>query len=113
MAKELIGQVNQEQINAWKAKYSEVNAIEVDGHICYLKPLDRKTIGYALSQLDITIGDETKMNLGQMVRIGEVAMQNCWIGGSEDLKKRDDLFVAAAMKAGELLNLKEATLKKL
>ena len=113
MPKELIGQATLEQIKAWIVKYSEVNEIAVGGHVCYLKPMDRKTIGYALSQLDITVGDEAKMNLGQLVRIGEVAMLNCWIGGSEEIKKNDNLFVAASMKAGELLSFKEATLKKL
>ena len=113
-AKALIGEVDPEQIDAWKKKHTGVMAITVKGHICYLKDFDRRTIGYALSQIDLKTGDGSRsLNMGQIYKLGEVAMQNCWLGGSEEIRKDDKLYIGACMTAGELLNFEEAELKKL
>ena len=112
MAKEvvkLIGEVNQEQIDAWKKRHGEVHSIVVEGHIGYLKAFDRKTAFLALSYVDIS----KAMNMERLARIGEVALQNCWLGGSEEIRTNDSLFITAAVTAGELLDLKGVELKKL
>ena len=99
---ELIGQATPEQIAEWKAKYGVVKAIIVDGHIAYFKKPDRKIIGYASS-----IGTKDPM------KFNETMMNNCFIGGSEAIKKDDDLFLSASSKLGELINIKEAELVNL
>ena len=110
---ELKGLATKEQIDAWKKQYGEFYSIEVDGHIGYLKPIERKVMMYALSKVDIGISDQgRKMNLGQMAQSGEVVLQNCWIGGSEEIRKNDDLFFAAAIEASYLVSFKDALLKK-
>jgi hypothetical protein len=109
----LKGQATEEQLAAWKKLHGDVYSVEVEGHIGYLKPMERKVMMYALSKLDISISDQgKKMNLGQMAQSGEVVLQNCWIGGSEDIRKNDDLFFAAAIEASYLVSFKDAYLKK-
>lgn len=99
---ELIGQATPEQIAEWKQKYGKVSAIIVDGHIGYFKKPDRKTLGYASS---VGTKDPIKFN--------EVLMNNCHIGGSEAIKKDDDLFLGASSKLAELIQIKEAELVNL
>ncbi len=109
----LKGLATEEQIAGWKKQYSDVYSIEIDGHIGYLKPIERKVMMYALTKLDITISDQgKKMNLGQMAASGEAVMQNCWITGSEEILKNDDLFIAACIEASYLVSFKDAILKK-
>lgn len=100
--KELIGQATPEQITEWKNKFGKVSAIIVDGHIGYFKKPDRKTLGYASS---VGTKDPIKFN--------EVLMNNCFIGGSEAIKKDDDLFLSASAKLGDLISIKEAELVNL
>ena len=107
-AKALIGEATQEQIDAWATKYGGVHIIHIEDHVGYLRPFDRKTAFLAMSNVEIN----RAMNLEKYARIGEVALMNCWLGGSEEIRHRDDLYIPAAMKAGELLEFKEAELKK-
>ncbi len=100
--KDLIGQATPDQISEWKKKYGKVSAIIVDGHIAYFKKPDRKTLGYASS---IGTKDPIKFN--------ETLMNNCFIGGSEEIKKNDDLFLSASSKLGDLIEIREAELVNL
>lgn len=97
-----IGAVAPEQIEAWKESYKEIFAVTVDNHIAYLKRPDRKSLSYASS---IGTKDPIKFN--------EILLNNCWLGGSEDIKKDDSLFLSASSKLAELLEVKEAELVKL
>ena len=113
---ELIGAATDEQIAAWKNIYGDVHSIEVEGHVCYIKGFTRETVKYALSRLKIRIDSETNeavMDVEKMLEIGEIGLQHCFIGGSEEIKTNDRLWIAAAMKVGELFDIAEAKLKKL
>lgn len=111
-----IGQATPEQIAAWKAMYGGVNEIKVKGkYYCYLRPFDRATIKYALSQITMKIDTEKKeadMDMSKIIDLGEVALQNCWIGGSDEIKTNDVMWISAAMQAGELMEMDETELKK-
>lgn len=98
----LIGEVSKEQIADWKKKHGKVWAIIVDGHICYLKKPDRNALSYAS-----TIG------MKDPIKFNEIMLNNCWLGGSEEIKTDDDLFLAAAGKLVELINIKDAELVNL
>ncbi|MCX6232616.1 MAG: hypothetical protein NTZ33_13855 [Bacteroidetes bacterium] len=100
-AKELTGQVTKEQIEIWKKKYGQVNGIIVSGHICYLKPVDRKTLSFASS---VGAKDPLKFN--------EVILDNCWLGGSEEIKTDDTLFLSAGAKLAELIEIRDAEIVK-
>jgi len=105
MAKEkkaLIGQATPEQIAAWKEEYEEVFGVRVEGHICYLKKPSRRIISYA------SVAGKT-----DPLKFNEVIMRDCWLGGSEAIRKEDDLFLAAGGVLMDLIEVKDAELEKL
>lgn len=94
--------VTKEQIKQWKAKYKEVFVLRVDDKVAYLRTPDRATLSYAST---LATKDPMKFN--------EAILTNCWLGGDEDIKTDDALFLSASSKLGELIQIKEATLEKL
>ena len=94
--------VTKEQIKQWKAKYREVFVLRVDDKVAYLRTPDRATLSYAST---LATKDPMKFN--------EAILTNCWLGGDEEIKTDDALFLSASSKLGELIQIKEATLEKL
>lgn len=94
--------VTKEQIKQWKAKYKEVFVLRVDDKVAYLRTPDRATLSYAST---LATKDPMKFN--------EAILTNCWLGGDEEIKTDDALFLSASSKLGELIRIKEATLEKL
>lgn len=101
-AKELIGQATPEQIEDWKKKHGKIWGIIVDGRICYLKKPDRKTLGYAS-----VAGKDNPL------KFNEIMLNSCFIGGCEDIKTDDDLFLSAGAKLADIIQIKEAELVNL
>ena len=95
-------EITQEQIDAWKKQHGEIYAIKVDGKTAYLKKPDRKTLSFAS-----VAGQKDPM------KFNEIILENCFIGGDEEIKKDDSLFLAASAKIVELIEVKEAELVKL
>lgn len=95
-------EITQEQIDAWKKQHGDIYAIKVDGKIAYLKKPDRKTLSFAS-----VAGQKDPM------KFNEIILENCFIGGDEEIKKDDSLFLAASAKIVELIEVKEAELVKL
>ncbi len=98
----LTGQATDEQLQAWKKQYGDVFAIKVDGHIAYFRKPDRKILSYA-----------TVAGSKDPIKFNEILIQNCFIGGSEEIKTNDDLFLSASARIAELIQIKEAELVKL
>jgi hypothetical protein len=94
--------VTKEQIKQWKAKYKEVFVLRVDDKVAYLRTPDRATLSYAST---LATKDPMKFN--------EAILTNCWLGGDEEIKTDDALFLSASSKLGELIQIKEASLEKL
>ena len=94
--------VTKEQIKQWKAKYKEVFVLRVDDKVAYLRTPDRATLSYAST---LATKDPMKFN--------EAILTNCWLGGDDEIKTDDALFLSASSKLGELIQIKEATLEKL
>ena len=94
--------VTKEQIKQWKAKYKEVFVLRVDDKVAYLRTPDRATLSYAST---LATKDPMKFN--------EAILTNCWLGGDEEIKTDDALFLSASSKLVELIQIKEATLEKL
>lgn len=112
----LIGQATEAQISAWRNMYGDVYEITIGEHIGYVRGFDRATMKFALSQMSVKVDTETRqaeVSMAKMIDIGEIGLQNCWLGGSEEIKTNDRMFVAAAMQVGELFDIAEAKLKKL
>lgn len=95
-------EITQEQINAWKQKHGDVFLVEVDGKKAYLKKPDRRVLGAAA-----VVGKSDPM------KYNEVLLSNCWLGGDEEIKTDDALFLGVSAKLADLIEVKEAELKKL
>ena len=95
-------EVTPEQIESWKSQHGDIFAIKVDGKTAYLKKPDRRTLSFAS-----VAGQKDPM------KFNEIILENCFIGGDEEIKKDDSLFLAASSKIVELIEVKEAELVKL
>ena len=47
------------------------------------------------------------------MKYNEIMLRNCWLAGDEEIKTDDALFLGVSAKLGELIDIKEAELKKL
>lgn len=98
---ELKGQAAAKQIEEWKKEHGDVFACTVGESICYLKKPDRKTMKYVAS-----VGDDP-------IRGNEVLLDCCWLGGDEAIKTDDELFFGVSGQLNEIIQIKEAAIKKL
>ena len=94
--------ITKEQIQEWKQKHGDVYVLNIEDKKAYLRTPDRKTLSYAST---LATKDPLKFN--------EVVLTNCWLGGDEEIKTDDALFLAASSKLPDLIQIKEATLEKL
>ena len=99
--KTLVGQATPEQIEAWKRQYGDVFVATVDDSICYLKRPSRKALGYA-----------SFASKNNPLNFNEVILNDCWLGGDESIKTDDSKFLGVSVVLPELIELKEAELKK-
>ena len=106
-----------------KAKYQidVENGVDENGApvlaTCYLKEMDRGVLERVLSLMAPTKGDP------QYIRAGELIINSCWLDDAvvegekvksdKAIKTDDNLLVAAAMKAFELVDIRTASIKKL
>jgi hypothetical protein len=98
---ELKGTATAGQITEWKEKYGDVFRAEVGDSVCYLKKPDRKTMSYVA-----TLGNNP-------IRANEALLQNCWLGGDENIKTDDEKFFGVSSKLNEIIQIKEAEITKL
>ena len=92
----------EQQITQWKAQYKDIYQIEVDCSVCYLKKPDRATMK-AITSIGMT----------DPIRSNEVLLENCWLGGDENIKTDDEKFFGVSAKLADILEMKQAELKKL
>lgn len=100
--KQLAGQATPGQIEAWKQKHGDVFAVTVGNSVCYLKRPTRKAISYA-----------SVAGKNDPLKFNEVLLNDCWLGGDDRIKSDDTMFISASAKVAELIEVKEAELKKL
>lgn len=89
-----------EQIKEWKAKHGELFEITVEDKSCILHRPTRKDLSYASAVKD-------------PIKMSEVMLNALWVGGDEGIKEDDSLFLAAIQKMQDILEVKEAEIKKL
>ncbi len=97
----LIGQATEGQVAQWKKKHGEIYALKADGKICYVHKPDRKTLAYVA----------TLQN--NPIKMAETMLNNCWLGGCEDFKTDDELFLGTCQQLGGLVQIKQTELSKL
>ncbi|MGN6604563.1 MAG: hypothetical protein ACTHK8_19040 [Ginsengibacter sp.] len=98
----LIGEVSEEKIQEWKKKYGHVWAVKIEGSICYLKKASRATLRAALGFLE-----------KDRIKYMEIIVENSWLGGDEDIKTNDEYFYALMEVVPQLVEAKDAEIKKL
>ncbi|MDR0266388.1 MAG: hypothetical protein LBJ04_24460 [Sphingobacterium sp.] len=95
-----------EQIAEWKEKYGGVFKIKVEDEsgdkVCYLKKPSRKVLGMA-----------TVAGKDNPIKFNETVIRECWLGGDEDIKTDDTLFLSASGKIPEIIETRQAELEKL
>lgn len=99
---ELIGQASEQQIQDWKKKYKHVHAIEVEGHVGYVKRPGR----LEMSQASV-------LGANDPITFNEVLLNSCWLGGSEEIKTDDSLFLGVGAVLGEIVHVASASIKNL
>lgn len=64
---------------------------------CFLKKPTRKTLAYASS-----------FGTKDPIEFNEIFFSGGWLGGDEEIKTRDDLFLSTNTKLAEVIEVKEA-----
>lgn len=95
-------ELTKEQIQELKQKHGKVFKLSCDGKICYLKPPSRKTLGYA----SVAGKDDP-------LKFNEVILRDCWLGGDEEIRKDDELFISVGSQLANIIQTKEAELEEL
>lgn len=100
------GNLTDEQVAAFKQKHRKSFAIEIqDGN--------EEHIGYFKRPTLETLKAVTKVARTDEVEAGKVMFDNCWLGGSEELRTDALLFMAVQKKLGEVLNGFQGLIKNL
>ena len=102
MKKGLIGVATPEQIEAWKKHNKTVYELIIDDAICYLRKPTRQELSAA-----------TALSNDDPYLFNEQLLESCWLGGADIIKKDDEYFFAAGQPLAELLEVKQAELKKI
>lgn len=94
--------LTEKQITELKKKHGDLFLIEVDGKSCILRKPTRQELSLA-----------AKLGASDPLKYNEVILTNCWLVGDDEIKTDDSLFLGVSGKLGELIEIKEASLKKL
>ena len=91
---------SKEQVQEWKKKHGELFEITVDGKSCILHRPTRRDLSNASVEKD-------------PIKMSETMLNQLWVDGDEEIKTDDALFFAAIQKMQDVLEVKEAEIKKL
>lgn len=94
--------VSPAQITEWKKKHGDVFQYKVDGKAGYLKRPDRRILAYATSLAE-----------GNPLKFNEALLENCWLGGDEEIKTKDSYFMGISAKLDALIQIEHGELEKL
>lgn len=99
--------ITKEQIQEWKQKYGEIFKLKIEDKECYLRKPSRKTLSYAS-----VAGKDNPLGFNEVI-MRDVSKGGCWLGGDEEVREDDTLFLSASSKIAELIEIKDAELEKL
>lgn len=95
-------EVTESQIEKWKLKHGDVFVVKSDGKKGYLRKPDRKTMAFAMSKAATN-----------PMESNEIIINNCWLGGDDDLKDKNEYFFGLSAELEKLIEIKKVELKKL
>ena len=95
-----------EKLEEWKKKHGEDNVFtcSIDDKRCVIHKPTRKDLSFAI------VGSNGGKDA---VKMQEILLNQCWIAGDEEIKTNDTYFFAVSAQISELLEAKQAELKKL
>ncbi|WP_212006498.1 hypothetical protein [Chitinophaga sp. HK235] len=102
MSKQLIGQVSQEQIDAWKKEHGKVFAYKIEGRIGYLRTVSRDVYSLAATKVS-----------SSPAKFNETVINGIWLGGDEAIRKEDRYYFGLSDFVEELMNKKKGELGEL
>lgn len=98
-----MAEVTPEQIKKWKAKHPAIYEIAFDDDKkAYIKKPSRQILSMAMSKSQTN-----------PLAFAEVILKQCFLGGDSEVKDNDDYFLGAASQLEEVMQVKNAQLKKL
>ena len=71
-------------------------------NLCYLRKPNRKELSYA-----------SVAGKSDPMKFNEVILNQCWLASDEEIKTDDSLFLGVSAQIAQLVEVKEAELKKL
>lgn len=92
-------EITQKQIDAWKVEHGAVAALKVADKIGYVKKPTRQTISYA-----------SQAGVKDPMAFNEIILEQCWLGGDEEIKTDTGLFMSVSAQLTKLINIQEAEL---
>lgn len=108
------GEVTAEQIESWKKQHKEVYTIEVTDddcvHVGYIRKPDIGVLS-KMSRLSVVVTAEGDVQQN-VVEAGIYMIDSCWLGGSDAIRRDDDLLFASSQVCASLYKAKTAILKK-
>lgn len=96
------GKATQEQIQEWKKKHGDVFQVEADNKVGYIRAPKRAEVSLAMSYAATN-----------PLKMTEVILQSCWLGGNEDLRDKDVYFYGLNSQINEIIEMAEVQVKKL
>ena len=102
MEKKLIGQLSDEEIAKLKKKHGEIWAVTSEGKIGYLRTPKRAELGLAMSYATTN-----------PLKMTEMVLQSCWLGGSDDLRDNDRYFFGLNTQIQQIVEVADVEVKKL
>ena len=100
--KKLNGEATPEQIAEWKKKYGEIFQITADDKAGYIRAPKRSEVGIA-----------TSYQATNPFKSTEFILQNCWLGGADELISEDKYFYGLNAQLMDVIEVAETKIKKL
>lgn len=94
--------LSEKQIKDLKAKHGEIFLVQVEDKQCILRKPLRKDLSIA-----------TRLSAQDPMKFNEVILEQCWIEGDEEIKKEDSYYLAVSGQIAEIIEVKQASIKKL
>lgn len=100
------GGITPEQVSQWKQKYGKVLRIDVVDD-------DEMHVGYFHRPKLEAMAAVTKVAKTDEIKSAEVMFDNCWLGGSPQLRQDAILFLEVTKKLGDMFNSCLSSIKNL
>jgi hypothetical protein len=101
-------EITEKKIEDWKKQYGEIFEIEVpkddsgiEVYRGYLRKPDRKTLSYVMA-----------IQAKNPIAAKEALLENCFMGGDNEIKTEDDAFMSACTVLDSLIVIRLASIKK-